>query len=128
MCEKGCVELNMCEAYWSLSIKIPRCRRHILRNVRVNLFPIFINLCWRKPSFTCFLQFKLLPMILSRFESHCNTQEVKQINQKYIFMIETVTKRPKKQGQPLQFTINDLYSSCSMFLTSNLRHCYNYST
>lgn len=51
------------DAYRSLCIKIPRGRRHILRNVRVNFLPILVNLSWSKPGLSCFLQFQLLPVI-----------------------------------------------------------------
>lgn len=36
----------------------------VLRNVGINLFPIFINLGRCEPGFARFLQFELLPMVL----------------------------------------------------------------
>lgn len=60
------------ETYRLLWIKIPWGRGHVLWNVRINLLSILINLSRSKTSFPCFLQFKLLPMILSGFERYCN--------------------------------------------------------
>ena len=59
------------ETYRLLWIKIPWGRGHILWDVRINLLAIFIHLSRSKTGFPCFLQFKLLPVILSRLERDC---------------------------------------------------------
>jgi len=58
--------------YRSLSIKIPRCRRHILGNVRIDFLSIFIEFSRRKPCFTRLLQLNLLAVVLPGLKCHCN--------------------------------------------------------
>ena len=76
------------KAYRSLCIEIPRSRWHILRNMWINFFSIFINFCRSKPNFSGFFKFHLFHVILPGFESHCNQNEDGVIGEKLIFKLK----------------------------------------